>query len=891
MPQLEEGQGERANVPAPKVRIPTQHPALVPRERLLGLFDPARSDHNTAAPQVTLVCAPAGSGKTSLLSAWAERLHTRRIPAGVGASPVAWVSLDNNDNDIFLLWSAILAALEQTGTWGRGSTLSQLSPPRTAMEPGFLSAVVTAFEEVTTPVWLILDEVQELYDTAALRSLDMLLRRLPQQLRVVLSTRCEPPLALARLRIEGRLNEIHAGHLTFTRDEAALLLAGHDVILTDQELDLLLERTEGWAAGLRLAAISLTDEIDRAARIAQFAGDERTVADYLVGEVLSQQPEHIRQFLLATSVCDQFTVDLAAVLSGREDAGDILDGLERSNTLIVRLGRTRTWYRYHALMGGYLRAELHRRHVSLPRRLHRIASDWFAAQGTALPALEHATAAGDIELTSGLLQRNGLPLVLGGEGARLRRLFDGMAPTLLARPHVALVAAATALDVGDVPTADSRLDLMGLTVSGQPTERLRALHAAVALHRARLHGDLPAALETLASVHTARTGDADVDLLALLNRGISHIWLGDPDTAEVELQHALALATAAGRDNVTLQCLGNLGAVSASTGDMVEMSDRARTALEFAAKRGWAQISHCAFAYVLAGWGAFQRLDEAAGWYAPQAVKLLEGQTDTTIELSALSLAAMVAFDSSEDRHGVVASLRAAWQRLGRELMAPALVGYVAPFEQRMALRVGETGWAAEVPERVGDLVGTGGEYHYLRAVMLAHKGRSGPARRMLRPVIDGLIRCLVDTTLVEAWLLEAVLADGTGDRCRGHEALVAALGVAEPRQALRPFAEGGRRIRDMLARGAGRFGRHEEFAGRILTAVPSGRPGPTDLLTPRELETLAELPSMHTTEEIAEALHVSVNTVKTHLRGVYRKLGVRNRRDAVVVARRCGLL
>ncbi|HEX5494867.1 MAG TPA: LuxR C-terminal-related transcriptional regulator, partial [Mycobacteriales bacterium] len=751
--------------------------------------------------------------------------------------------------------------------------------------------VVAAFEQIATPIWLVLDEVHELHAANALRSLDMLLRRLPDKLRLVLSTRCEPPLALPRLRVEGRLKEIHASQLTFTRDEAALLLAGHGMVLTGPELDLLLERTEGWAAGLRLAALSLAHEPDRAARIAEFAGDERAVADYLVGEILSRQPEHIRRFLLTTSVCDQFTVDLAARLSGREDAGEILTGLERSNTLIVRLGRTRTWYRYHALLGGCLRAELHCRHASLPARLHRIASDWFAAQGATLPALEHAVAAGDTELTAGLLRRHGLSLVLGGGGAGLRRLLDRLRPDLLVRPDVALVAAAAALDAGDVPAADARLNPMNLSVSGQPTERLRALHAAVALHRARLHGDLPAALETLKAVHGTHTGDPDVDLLALLNRGISHIWLGDPGTAEVELQDALTLSTAAGRDNVTLQCLGNLGAVSASTSAIVEMTDRARAALDFAAKRGWAHISHCAFACVLAGWGAFQRLDDAAGGYARRAVDLLRGQTDATIELSALSLAAIVAFDSSNDRHATVASLRAVWQRLGGELMAPALIGYEAPFEQRMALRVGELGWAEDVPERVRTLVGAEGEYHYLRAVLLAHRGRPGPARRMLCPVIGEMTRCLVDTTLVDAWLLEAVLADGTDDRRRGHEALVAALDVAEPMRALRPFVEGGQPVRDLLARGSGRFGRHEEFAGRILAAVPAGRPGPTDSLTPRELETLAELPSMRTTEEIAEALHCSANTVKTHLRGVYRKLGVRNRRDAVTAARHHGLL
>lgn len=934
---------ERAEVVAPKIRTPSAHPTLVPRDRLVSQLhrldtdvsgrrghlrgrggagtgdaghpgDADRADTIAGAaggvgvdlpggadsaelgpaehpsPQVALVCAPAGSGKTTLVSAWAEQVQARQH----GPNQVAWVSLDSDDNDLYLLWSTILAALEATGAWGDGSTLRRLSPPRTAMEPGFYAAFVAAVDQASAPVWLVLDDVHELTDSTTLQSLDMLVRRTPRQLRLVLSTRATPPVAIHRLRMEGRLTVIDAAQLTFTRDEVALLLAGHDLTLADRDLNLVLSRTEGWAAGVRLAALSLADGTDATELLSDFTGDDTAVADYLVAEIVSRQPDHVQEFLLATSVCERVSIDLASLLSGRNDAGEILDELVRTNALIVRLRGPGQWYRYHSLLRGYLRAQLHRRHASMPAALHRAAAVWFSRQGAAQSALEHAAAAGDLDLTTQLLEQHGLSLLLNGGGVALRRLLADLPPEVLARPGVGLVAAEAALDVGDVPTADARLALMRIAVEEQATDRLRALHAAVALHRARLHGDVPTALDTLSAVHSGAsgcTGDTDVEMLAMLNRGVSHIWLADPDAAETELQRALALARGSGRDSVALQCLSNLGGVSASNSELVEMSARAEEALDFAASRGWARTSHCGYAYVLAGWGAYQRLDETAHRYAPLAVEVLQGQTDTTVELGALSLAAIVEFDTAANRHGVVAALREAWRRLGGELMAPALIAYAAPYEQRMALRVGEVTWADEVSRRAQLLLGQYGEPQLLRAVVFAHKGQNDAARKQLQPVLMEKVRCVTRTTLLDAWLLEAKLADQANDQHRAHEALLAALALAEPRMALRALVDGGPQVRELLVREAGRFGQHEEFARRALNAMPTESDSPVPTLTRREREILAELPSMHTIEQIAESLCVSPNTVKTHLRGVYRKLNARNRREAVSAAIRLNLL
>lgn len=882
--------GGRAAVPAPKIRVPDAHPTLVHRDRLLTLFTAGGSDEDGHSP-LTLLSAPAGSGKTTLLTEWAH--EHRSTPE----RHVAWVSLDADDNGIFLLWSAMLAALEATGVWRQGDDpLRRLSPPQDTMEAGFLTTLVGALDELSEPVWLVLDDLHELHDPQALHSIDLLLRHLPRQLRLVLSARFEPPVGLHRLRVEGRLREIGADQLTFTRDEAALLLAGAQITLADTDLDLLLERTEGWAAGLRLAALSLVDAADPAVHVAEFAGDDRAVADYLVGEILSHQPEYVREFLLTVSGCADFTVELAAELSGRDDAGDILDRLERANALVVRPDRTGNWYRPHPLLRGYLRGELGRRDAGALPRLDGVAARWFAAQGMPLRALEHAVDAGDPDLAAEIVESTGLAQIMDGDGATLRRLLEGLPAEVMAGPAVALVAAIAALDAGDVATADARLASVGNSVDEHDSPRLRALHATIAVHRARLGGDISAAMETLADI--ADTGDPDLDLLALVNRGTALLWLGEHHAGQGDLEAALTLATARHRDSTVLHCLIHLATVAAAETDLPAMAERTREAIAFATERGWEHTSRCAYAYGLGAWAAYQRLDhDTAQRFAPLAVELLEGQSDPTVELTAHSMAAIVGFDAAPDRHAVVAALRDHWLRLGGEQLTPSLIGYEAPVEQRLALRVGEFGWATEVADRVEELLGGRGghdgpgEAVLLRAALHVHKGRMDQARVLLREIVEGQVESHVVTTVIDAWLLEAVLADRAGDDYRAHRALGEAVELAAPRQALRPFVDAGDPVRELLAGGAGRFGRHEHFAAAALAAMPPRVPAATDVLTPRELELLAELPSMRTTEEIAESLLVSVNTVKTHLRGIYQKLGVNSRRHAITVARQRGLL
>ncbi|MFD8497675.1 LuxR C-terminal-related transcriptional regulator [Amycolatopsis sp. NPDC059657] len=868
-----------------KVRIPVTTTVTLTRERLETRLDAAVAGTEAGSP-VTVVCAPAGAGKTMMLATWARRRTAR------GDLHVAWVSLDREDNDPAALWSAIIRALQVSGAWERTGPLDGLTPPRSGSYAAFLAAVIEAFERLPHPVVLVLDGVHDVSAANALGTLNLLLRHAPSTVRVVLSARFPPPLILPRLKLEGRLREIGFGDLTFTTDETRLLYSNQGIRLTESELALLMERTEGWAAGLRLAAITLADSNKPAELITGFTGDDRMVADYLIGEVLTRQPEDVERFMLSTCICHTFTQDLAAALSKQENAGQILGRLERGGIVGVTCSRSGRWYRYHPLLRGYLRAELGRRRVSAQNQLHHTAAGWFLNSGDPLRAVTHAIAAGDDDLVTRLIGKFGLEQVHKGESARLRRILDTVPPHVLDRPSVALVAAAAALDLGDLPAADRRL--RGINNAAHPlrTHRLRALHAAVRLQQSRVQGDLGSALAMLDATRGGRTGAVDIDLLALVNRGVAHAWSGHHRAAKADLQRAHQLAVTERRDAVALQCKAHLAATAAAEGDLVQLGERAASALDFAEARGWATTYRSAYTHALLALAAYQRLEDGPALnFATLATRLLARPVDPSVELLVLTVDAMVTFDTAGDPHAVAAALRGHWNRLGGKTVAPALIAYAAPIQQRMALRVGEYVWAYEVLERADALLVRSAERALLRAILHTHKGKVGSARRLLAPALSGETRAIAAPTLIDCWLLEAYLADRAEDGNRAHEALGQSLSLAAPNEALRPFRDAGQSVRALLADGAGRFGRLEPFVTKVLTALPATVPDPADGLTEREQALLAELPSMRTAEEIAHSLYVSVNTVKTHLRGIYRKLGVSQRRDAITVARQRGLL
>ncbi|MHA6620870.1 LuxR C-terminal-related transcriptional regulator [Pseudonocardia sp. DLS-67] len=911
----------RRLVPPPKIQLPRVSTTVLDRDRLLTAMG-CGEDPNPGGPGVVVeVCAPAGYGKTTLLASYARALR------GSG-HPVGWVTCDRHDGDPVLLWNAILAALSSAMTRSTPGPdpFAALEPPRT-MDPAFLAEFVEAVDAGSTPTTLVLDDAHELAGRRTLTGLSDLLRNLPDQLRLVIGSRRDPGLPLHRLQLEDRLLQIRADELAFTCDETGAVLSAQGIDLGDDDLTLLCQRTEGWPAAVRLASMALAEERTPSRFVAHFAGDDRAVSVYLVAEILDRQPEDVQQFLLDTCVAEDLTAELAAALSGRDDAGALLERLEQANALVHRLGRAGEWYRFHALLRSYLLGELRRRGEAAARTRHRQAAEWYTEAGQPEPALEHAAAAGEDSMVRSLLSRFGLRLLLSGGGSRLRGVLAGCSPRVLDIPEVGLLAATAALESGDLVGGEAALARVPATAHAHGSDRVRRLREVALLYRARLRADstvLDTMLDTaLAGISdpTHRTptepagpDDAELELLLLANRGTIRIAAGDYERAHADLLTALELSRRHGYDHLTLDCLNQLA--GATTGCcLVEESRRwAEEAIAFAAERGWASSPRLAYSHLIAAWCAHLMLDvEEAARRASVSVAVLQGggAVEPEVEGAARSGEAIITFDRYPQRHEALQRMRLLWNHIPDTNPSPALIAYAEHAELRMSLALGERAQAAAVVTRVEELLPDTGDSNVMRALMALDRHRHDQARAALSPVLSGERPVAVVSTEMTAWLVEALATTSVGMPEAAHRAVLRALEIGVHSGVMRPFYDLGTPLRDLLAATVGRAGWLDPFLGDLLTAwtatqewqeatvggtAAHGDPSRHQVslavpLTAREMELLRDLPSMLTAEEIAALHTVSVNTVKTHLRSLYRKLGAPNRREAVAAGRRLCLL
>jgi LuxR family transcriptional regulator, maltose regulon positive regulatory protein len=860
-----------------KVRPPAALPLETPRPRLLDRLD-------TDCP-VTLVCGPAGSGKTVLVSSWAARA------AGEGAI-VAWLSLDRFDDDPGALLSGIVTTLRGTGRFDPEARLHEFESPPWDAAAAFARAVLDEVAFLDEPVWLILDEVHVLQSAAALETLHLFVRRLPPGLRLVLASRTDPQIGLPRLRVEGRLLELRAPDLAFTIDEAAELLDGLPVQLAPPAIELLHARTEGWAAGLRIAALALAASDDPLGLVERFGGDDQAVADYFLWEVLRGLPPDLHPFLLRTSICDELSVGLARELSGRGEAASVLAALERDNIFTTRVGRGLDTYRYHEMFRTYLAAELHRVDPALGRSLHLTAAEWFAARREPLRAMEHFAAVGELDRLVALSIEHGVGALLDGRAHSLAGILATLDAQGRERPALRLLGAAAALALDDLDTADAWLrGLDQPAVLEEGDEPLAALAATVALTRARYTPRVSDALTCLERTPAGATGMAALDLFALHQRGVARLYMGRYDDAVADLERAVALAQQTEHHAVRLSCLSFLAGTWGSRSHLPKMRAYAVEALQLAERWGWGSSQAVAHAHMLVGWSAYLRSDPGeAVVHAERAVTALGAHSDPDVELAVSSLH-LVVFADVQPPFEALRAYRLSFARLADAQMSPALLAYAAPLLVRLCLRIGETYWAKEFVARANEVAPEPGEPALLDAMLLHHTGKIDAARRMLKPVVGGEARCHVVTTEVGARLLAAELEDRRGNTTRAHEHLLDALSIAEPIELLRPFTDD-QPTRDLLVAGVGRYGHHEHFVQRILACpAPSEHAAGTTPLTPGELAVLRELPSLLSVQDIAHARSLSVNTIKTHVRAIYRKLGVSSRRQAVECARKQGLL
>jgi LuxR family maltose regulon positive regulatory protein len=862
-----------AHVSRSKTTVPVPPPEFVPRPELLAALDEG------ADRALTLVCAPPGYGKTLLLADWLRRHE----------AVTAWVSLDEEDDDPRRLWSSVLAALVASPAVPMTSSLHTLAVPRTTVRLDFLTDLLDALDALPTRVVLVLDDAHHLRSPETWHGLRLLLRNRRSSVRLVLASRFDPALPVARLRLEGRLCEVRTAQLAFTREQTAALAQLCGLQLTGHQTALLHARTDGWPAGIRLATLPLRGHPDPDSFLAAFSGDERPVADYLAGEVLSRISDTEGEVLRRTSIADPIPTALAAELSDRRDAADGLSSLERSTGLVVASGPRRSESRIQELMRTYLTADLYRHGPDLAARLQERAAMWWAAQNRPVEALRHAARASDSSLLSGYLHRWTPDLVARGEHAELRRALGSVEPERAATDAwLPLAWAQIHLGTGDRESA--RADVRRARALAAGNEGPELAHFRTATQRmAGLGGPAPAD-------GTAPENDA-LAALEFVGRSASRLFTGGaaapPDDAGAlrDLEAALAIARDQRFELLEVQCLCLISLAAAVAGDHRRAAAASSAAIGAAAAHGWSDSPWTAGAHGVLAHAALMRATPArALQVAVDGLGVAPAEQDPAVRFGLRSARGGALFDLGHRPAGLL-ELQEAHAELGGTPVPAALAATAALLEHRAALYLDSPAAASTAMGRLAARQGSDAEVTLMRAWSEAAAGSSRLARATVAPLLTGDPKPILRSTIVEAWLIEVWGALRLGDRPAARHALQAALVRAEPLDALRPFALAGQGLRVLLVDQLGGARDPAAFAYRCLAARQRVQQALTPQLSARERDVLAQLVSLSNLGEIAEDLDVSVNTIKSHVRAIYGKLGVNSRRTAVLTALEHGLL
>jgi LuxR family maltose regulon positive regulatory protein len=870
-------------------------PRLIDRGDLVAALDRA------ATRKVTVISAPAGSGKTSLLRAWAGRPGQPRWLA------VLQVQRDQQDAQQF--WLALLGAVRQAT--GADSGAEPLAATPDFNPPAMAGRVLSELAGARGGVTLVVDDLHELTSAEALAQLPRLLADLPPQVHAILTTRHDVRLGLHQLRLAGELAEIRAADLRFSGRETRELLDASGIALSEAGAALLHQRTEGWAAGLRLAAISLAGHPDPERFVAEFSGSDRTVAEYLLAEMLDRQPPDVQDLLLRTCLLDRVNGELADLLAGRPGSERILLSLEDANAFVESLDPGRTWFRYHHLFADFLRLELRRTLPGQVPVLHRLAAEWFIRQGQVAEAVRHTQAAGDWAEAARLLADHSFSLTLDGQAQTMRALVRAFPPGA-DHPELALVRAMGDLARGRLDQAAAHLAVAEAHAGTAPPERQRRLQVAVAslqLSLARRRGDLAGVIEQARFLASPVTGPSDEDIalgsdvraVALGNLGTAEAWtLGRPDAPDAErhLREGADLARQIGRPYLEVGCLAQLGFASLVLHSFATTQRRCREAIALAERHGWGTEPVIAPALImLAGtmiWtGEF---DEGERWLRRTRQAL---QTDTGPDITLLLHQTAGLLHAGRGRHHEALEEFGAAEYLGSQLAddSQALASRATRWLPATQARLGMTGEARAFIAALDDERAGSGEIRNARAAICLAEGDAAGALGAVASVLDGTAPVLGYITVLEAHLLAGLAHRELGDQRAASQAAEQALALAESNRLILPFAmTGSAGLLEALPR---HQTAHAALLTDILDVLHGSSPAakeqssspPAEELSPGELRVLRYLPTNLSRPEIAGELSVSPNTVNAHIRSIYAKLQVRDRSSAVRRARELRLL
>lgn len=863
--------------------------------------------------KLTLVSAPAGSGKTTLLAEWLKE---------VSQDSVGWVSLEPKDNDPTIFWSYCIAAIQKLHDGVGGHAMSMLYSPQ---PPSIESVLINLINEISTldeDVILVLDDYHVIEAEPIHAGLSFLLDHLPAHMHLVLASRTDPSIQLSRLRVRGELTEIQATDLSFTSEEIAEFLGqSMGLRLSVEDIDRLRARTEGWVAGLQLAALSIKGRDDVGGFIEAFSGDDRYVADYLMDEVLRRQADHIRDFLLKTSILDRLSGPLCDAITGRSDGKTLLASLERDNMFVVTLDDKRQWYRYHHLFGDMLRSHFSATHEVSVSEVHLKASKWFETQNYQQDAVRHALLAEDFELAAQLIERTASNMFVSGQMYTMyKNLSQLPQPLIMKRPVLCMWSAWGAIERNDMDRVEQFVaraeewlaasDQSAMIV--EDTAAFDALPGTLNIAHAMLaqvDGNIDEALQFL---HRA------LDILPereLLWRGAAKAILGLASWSAGDLTVAFdcfseGLAAIGEVGEVHFQVTGThvLADIKIAEGKLNDAADLYHHSFSIVKEWDGPTINGSGDLYLGLSDIAFMQgaLDEAKEWIEKgEALGVHAALSENQYRWRLLK----ARFSTSErDYTGALALIEEAEQ-----MFVPDAVPLVKTFDAiRARIWISQGDLDKAVEWQLARQMSVDDELFYLEEhayVTLARlliaqfnvsedKETLQQAKRLLKRLFEAAEAGSRIGSMAEIRMLQALLHKAEKDSDAALAMLEHALVLAEPERYIRVFLEEGEPMAKLLQKvPAGTPGfvfarvllKHFETTASQRASIEQG--GLLDPLTSREMDVLQLISAGLRNQEIADQLFISLATVKRHIANVYGKLEVSHRTEAIVKARELGLV
>ena len=902
-----------------KISVPPTRQNIVMRPRLMQRMNAATRGI------LTLVVAPAGWGKTTLLHTWhAEVSHS--------AWPLAWVSLDASDNDPTRFWTYVLTALNTLHPGVGEAPLALLYASSPPPIEDVLTPLLSALNQLPTGTVLVLDDFHHIEAEGIHDALNYLVEHLPSKMHLVIASRSDPLLPLARLRAQGSLTELRAPDLRFTVEESgAFLVEVIGLPLSAEQVAALHARTEGWIAGLHLAALSLQERDDVAGFIAAFSGSHRYVIDYLLEEVLVRQPADVQDFLVQTCILDRLCGPLCDAVRGREDSRARLEQVERANLFLTSLDEQRQWYRYHPLFAEVLRSRLQQTHPALVAELHRRASHWFEQHELFDEAVTHALAVPEVEQAARLIEEYARLTNFSSQFQVLLGWLDRLPDVFVrTRPTLCIIHAITLVFTQQLEKAAARVQDAERCLHGempaQQRQMLLSLIAAFRGYQARFLGDYERgvplghqALELMPEMEMMSPLKLIFRLGTFMNAASTYLVDGDMTVAtERQVEAAVLSARTLGNLPAIMKSISNLARFQLLQGRLRQAAVTIEQTTQLVPQPGGLQtLLHGADYYLLLGellreWNQLQRAEQ----HLAQGLDLVRGALTTdadTIMRGYLALARLqqACGQGNRARETLEAFIQMAQQRG----FAPTLLAHGTAIQAQVALAQGNLAAAIRWAEASGLSTtddcstpiyrGYPREQAYLILVRVhIAQGREHPTGSFLSKALALLERLYRDAeakmrmrSVLEALLLRALALQAQGDLAEALTALGRALVLAEPEGYIRLFLDEGAPVVALLRQAQ----RHKLApAGYIVTLLKaSGEPvemtlhpsslrsGPLlESLTVREREVLRLLASGASNREIADQLVLSVNTVKKHVFNICSKLNVQGRTQAIAKVR-----